>query len=70
MTSNKHKIDKKEHKQQVLFAENELPDEQPTQVFEVSKEGKQVIFDNNDYLPLMSKQNYLLCCKSKYKQIA
>ncbi len=52
MTSNKHKIDKKEHKQQVLFAENELPDEQLTQVFEVSKEGKQVIFDNNDYLPI------------------
>ena len=45
-------VEEKEHQQQVLFSENELSSNQFTQTLEVSADGKQVIFDNKDYLPI------------------
>lgn len=45
-------VEEKEHQQQVLFSENELSSNQFTQTLEVSADGKQVIFDNDDYLSI------------------
>lgn len=52
MTPEKNKSGSKEHQQQVLFSESELSTEQFAQPLNVSEEGKQVVFDNNDYLPI------------------
>ncbi|MBL4822883.1 MAG: TIGR01620 family protein [Colwellia sp.] len=42
----------KTHQQQILFADNELLSEQVTNEVKTSQDDKQVIFDNQDYLPI------------------
>jgi len=46
------KADKKNHQPQILFSDNELLTEQVTSEVKSSQDGKQVIFDNQDYLPI------------------
>lgn len=52
MISKKNAVDEKEHQQQVLFSENELSINQIEQHLNVSEDGKQVMFNNDDYLPI------------------
>jgi len=52
MTQENNKSDEKEHQQQILFSENELSSQQFTQELKESEDGQQVIFDNQDYLPI------------------
>lgn len=52
MTQIDNKTDEKIHQQQILFSENELSDEQFPQRLKESEDGKQVLFDNQDYLPI------------------
>jgi len=42
--------------QQILFADNELLNEQISDAVKTSEDGKQVIFDNQDYLPIDEKK--------------
>lgn len=52
MTPENNKTDDKAHQQQVLFSESELSIEQFAKPLNVSDDGKQVVFNNNDYLPI------------------
>ena len=56
MTQSNNKTDNKAdnavHQQQILFSENELLNQQFSQTLKESEDGKQVIFDNQDYLPI------------------
>jgi len=52
MTQLNDKIDEKSHQQQILFSETELSEGQFTQNLKESEDGKQVIFDNQDYLAI------------------
>jgi len=52
MTQTNNKTDEKVHQQQILFSESELSDTQFTQELKESEDGKQVVFDNQDYLPI------------------
>lgn len=52
MTPENNKTDDKAHQQQVLFSESELSMEQFAKPLNVSDDGKQVVFNNNDYLPI------------------
>ena len=52
MNKGNNKTDEKSHRQQILFADNELLNEQARCEVKASLDGKQVIFDNQDYLPL------------------
>jgi putative membrane protein len=44
--------DNKTHQQQILFAENELLTENLTDEIKGSQDGEQVVFNNQDYLPI------------------
>mgnify|MGYP005990439771 CR=1 FL=1 len=44
--------DNKTHQQQILFAENELLTENLTDEVKGSQDGEQVVFNNQDYLPI------------------
>jgi len=44
--------DEQAHQQQILFSENELSSEDSTQAVKESEDGKQVVFNNQDYLPI------------------
>jgi putative membrane protein len=50
MTSKNNNTGEKSHQQQILFSENELLEQQFSQEVKVSEDGKQVIFNNQDYL--------------------
>ena len=52
MTQTNNKSDEKEHQQQILFSESELSDKQFAPELKESEDGKQVVFDNQDYLPI------------------
>lgn len=52
MTQTHNNKDDKVHQQQILFSENELSNQQFTEALKDSEDGKQVIFDNQDYLPI------------------
>jgi putative membrane protein len=52
MTQSNNNTDEQTHQQQILFAESELSNEHFTQTVKESEDGKQVLFDNQDYLPL------------------
>jgi len=57
MSTMDSKTDEKQHQQQILFAESDLSEsELPSQDFandvKASQDGKQVVFDNQDYLPI------------------
>jgi len=53
MNKGNNKTDDKSHQQQqILFSDNELLNEQVTDEVMGSKDGEQVIFDNQDYLPI------------------
>ncbi|GAA6170906.1 YcjF family protein [Colwellia sp. KU-HH00111] len=50
MTQSNDHSDKKVHQQQILFSDNDLSGSNENSDFKESHEGKQVIFDNLDYL--------------------
>ena len=52
MTQTSNQADEKTHQQQILFAENELSNQDFPNDVKESQDGKQVIFDNQDYLPV------------------
>jgi len=52
MNKGNNKTDEKTHQQQILFSESELLIEQDTNEVKARQDGKQVIFDNQDYLPI------------------
>lgn len=52
MTQNHNETNNETHQQQILFSENELSEEQQPNALNESDDGKQVIFDNQDYLPI------------------
>lgn len=53
MNKGNNKTDDKPHQQQqILFSDNELLNEQVTDEVKGSQDGEQVIFDNQDYLPI------------------
>lgn len=52
MTQLNDQKEEKLHQQQILFSENELTDQQFSQELKESEDGKQVVFNNLDYLPL------------------
>jgi len=52
MTQTNNRTDEKAHQQQILFSDNELSEKQFTQELHESEDGKQVIFNNQDYLPI------------------
>ena len=52
MTQSNNNTDEQTHQQQILFAESELSSEQFTQAVKESEDGQQIVFDNQDYLPL------------------
>ncbi|WP_114326574.1 YcjF family protein [Candidatus Colwellia aromaticivorans] len=52
MNKGNDKTDEKTHQQQILFSDSELLIEQVTNEVKASQDGKQVIFDNQDYLPI------------------
>lgn len=52
MNNGNSETDKKTHQQQILFSESELLTEKTNNETKGSQSGKQVIFDNQDYLPI------------------
>ena len=56
MTQTTKPTGEKAHQQQILFAENEISNQESNQDFpndvKGSKDGQQMIFDNQDYLPV------------------
>ncbi len=52
MTQINNKTDEENHQQQILFSESELSDQQSAQEAKETENGAQVIFDNQDYLPI------------------
>ena len=52
MTQSNKNTNEQAHQQQILFAESELSSENFTQAVKESEDGKQVVFDNQDYLPI------------------
>lgn len=52
MTQTNNKTDEEVHQQQILFSESELSSNEFTPELKESADGKQVIFDNQDYLPI------------------
>jgi len=52
MTQTSNQSDEKTHQQQILFAESELSSQDFPNDVKESQDGKQVIFDNQDYLPV------------------
>ncbi len=52
MTKTETKTSEKVHQQQILFAESELSSQDFSSELKESEDGKQVIFDNQDYLPV------------------
>ncbi len=52
MTQMDNKIKEKVHQQQILFAESELSNQDFPNDVKESQDGKQVVFDNQDYLPV------------------
>lgn len=52
MTQSNNNHDEQVHQQQILFAENDVSSEQIIQGVKESEDGKQVVFDNQDYLPI------------------
>lgn len=52
MTQTNNKNDEKVHQQQILFSESELSNQHSMHDVKESQDGKQVLFDNQDYLPL------------------
>lgn len=52
MNKANNKPDEKTHQQQILFSDNELLNEQVTDKIKGSQDGEQVIFNNQDYLPI------------------
>tara|TARA_R110002167_G_scaffold328713_1_gene535207 strand:+ start:66623 stop:67741 length:1119 start_codon:yes stop_codon:yes gene_type:complete len=52
MTQTNNNTDKEVHQQQILFSESELSSSEFTPELKESADGKQVIFDNQDYLPI------------------
>jgi putative membrane protein len=51
-----NKTDEKAHQQQILFSDNELLNDHVTDEVKVSQDGDQVIFNNQDYLPIDEKK--------------
>ena len=51
MSQMDNKTDEEVHQQQILFAESELSNQDFPNDVKESKDGKQIIFDNQDYLP-------------------
>jgi len=51
-----NKTDEKAHQQQILFSDNELLNDQVTDEVKISQDGDQVIFNNQDYLPIDEKK--------------
>lgn len=52
MNKANNKTDEKTHQQQILFSDNEVLNEQVTDEIKGSQDGEQVIFNNQDYLPI------------------
>ncbi len=52
MSKGNDKSEGVDHQQQILFSETDLANQQVTNKVKASHDGKQVIFDNQDYLPL------------------
>ena len=52
MTQITDKTDEKGHQQQILFTDSELSDQRDRNDLKESQDGKQVIFDNGDYLAI------------------
>ena len=52
MTKTTHPTDEEQHQQQILFSESELAEKQFSPEVNESEDGKQVFFDNKDYLPI------------------
>ena len=52
MNKANNKTDEKTHQQQILFSDNEVLNEQVTDEIKRSQDGEQVIFNNQDYLPI------------------
>lgn len=52
MTQTNNNTDKEVHQQQILFSESELSSSEFTPELKESADGKQVVFDNQDYLPI------------------
>ncbi len=62
--------DKAHQQQQILFSDNELLNEQVTDEVTGSKDGEQVIFDNQDYLPIdENKELPVLSNEQTFEQI-
>jgi len=51
MNNGNNETDSKTHQQQILFSESELLIDQDINEEKASKDGKQVVFENQDYLP-------------------
>jgi putative membrane protein len=56
MNKANNKTDEKSHQQQILFSDNELLNDQVTDKVKGSQDGEQVIFNNQDYLPIDEKK--------------
>lgn len=52
MTQINNRTDEENHQQQILFSESELSEQQSSQEAKETESGAQVIFDNQDYLPI------------------
>ncbi len=55
MNKANNKTDEKIHQQQILFSDNELLNDRVTDEVKGSQDGEQVIFNNQDYLPIDEK---------------
>jgi putative membrane protein len=52
MNKANNKTDEKTHQQQILFSDNELLIDQITDEVKGSQDGEQIVFNNQDYLPI------------------
>lgn len=58
ITSSAEKIPADSHHQQILFADNELASSQFGTASQATKDGKQILFNNQDYLPIEENNDY------------
>jgi putative membrane protein len=59
MNKSNNKTDEKTHQQQILFSDKELLNEHGTDEVKTNQDGKQVIFNNQDYIPIDDNTEHL-----------